>query len=310
LSGPRPLMPRKSRYAGQPIDISSRRSIEIQSAEGTAAAIDPADTHVTVNYFYHEGQFWQAKIPLDGVADVYGQVFNFSEPKTRQGPQGPEVVFDKHGLPKRSIPILNHIQSRFVLKPPCTVDLFPLHDGPACDPAHRIADFIYTSEAVGPAGITFSVRDGMAGNLISAHRFLSTQEMVFERIVLENQYVTESARLPIDAHQKRALLTESLLRSHRAAMHERYFLFRIFGTNNCTSGPFQILDRVLDYSILQRLGAIFYRLPLNPRLYLRIRGLDQDPTVRKLVRQEFQSYIQDPATQDRKRRVEAARQDS
>lgn len=90
--------------------------------------IDPAASHVTLNYFYHEGRFWRAVFPLDEVDEVYGQVFYFSKVKTKPGSKGPEIVFDKRGLPKRTIPILNHIQSRFTLKSPYTIDLFPMED--------------------------------------------------------------------------------------------------------------------------------------------------------------------------------------
>lgn len=300
-----PTMPKRSRYSGQLIDVSSRRSIEIFPREGTDAIIDPIATHVEVNYFYHEGQFWRAVFPLGEVDRVYGQVFNFSKAKTKASPQGPEIVYDEQGVPKRTIPILNHIQSRFTLKAPHTIDLYPMGIESTGDPVFRLNDFIYTAEAVGPLGVRFNLRDAIVGHLISAHRFMSTQEMVFERIVSNNDYVTESPALPLNDTQKRAVLTESILRSHRAGMAEQYNLFRVFGTNNCTSIPFQILDRVLDYTFLQRLGSKLYRLPLSPRFYLKIRGLDQDSSVRKLLRHEFAEFIQHPKTQQRKREKEA-----
>jgi hypothetical protein len=46
---------------------------------------------------------------------------------------------------------------------------------------------------------------------------------------------------------------------------------------------------------------MLYRLPLNPRLYLRLRGLDGDPRHHKLLRDEFASFLADPTTQARKR---------
>jgi hypothetical protein len=296
-----PIMPEKSKYAGQLVDVSSRRSIEILSSENATSTMDLSINHLTVNHFYHEGQFWRAVFPLNGVDEIYGQVFNFSKPKTKSGTQGSEIVFDKHGLPKRSIPILNHLQSRFKLKSSHTIDLYPMNDDYTGDPLYQLDDFVYTSEAVGPKGIKFNIRDGLAGNLVNSHRFMSTQEMVFERVVMQNQFVTESPPLPVNDSQKRTLMLESVLRSHRAGMSERYFLFRFFGTNNCTSSPFQILDRVIEYSFLNRVGAMLYRLPLSPRFYLWVRGLDKDPLVRKLVRHEFDAYIHDSTTQERKR---------
>lgn len=291
-----PRMPDGGRYAGKPVDVSSRRSVQIR-----ANGIEEHDTHVVVDYFYHDEVFWTARIPLNGVDHVFGQAFNFSAAKTRQGPQGPEVIYDKSGLPKRKIPMLNHVQSRFLMKQDHCVELFPLHSEPGETPVHRIHDFVYSIEAVGPFGVGFNVRDGLSGSLLSAHRVYSTRQMVFERIVVENQHVTETPALPITKETKRTLLAHSLVRSHRAGMNEAYYLFRICGTNNCTSTPFRILDEVVEYNWLQRIGSILYRFPLNPRWYLRIRGLDSDPTVRRMLRHEFEDYVQAEDTQKRKR---------
>ena len=211
-------MPARSRYSGQPLDASSRRSIEINPHGGGRELIVAQDSHCVVDYFFHEGKFWRANIPLDGVEQVFGQAFNFSKPRTRRGKHGPEIVFNKHGLPRRSIPILNHLQSRFHLRADQPAELYPLGTQDFGVPAHRIHDLIYSLEAIGPLGVAFNVRDGLAGNLISAHRFLSIREMVFERLVVENQYVTESPPLPLQEEEKRALLIGSLLHSHRAGM--------------------------------------------------------------------------------------------
>jgi hypothetical protein len=302
-SGEAPLlMPQGTRYAGQPVDTSCRHSIEIKPSGDGHMLIDPKDAHVVVDYFYHEGQFWRAIIPLDGIAEIFGQAFNFSKVRTKRGVKGPEIRFDRHGLPKRTIPFLNHLQCRFVMKSDCYVNLYPIKSDETGAPAHRIKDFVYSVEVVGPVGVGFNIRDGLRGNLLGAHRFLSTREMIFERIVLENQHVTESPRLPLNDLEQRAALTESLLRSHRAGMSDRYYLYRVCGTNNCTSNPFQILDKIVTYSFRHRIGSMLYRLPFSPRLYLRARGLDSDPSVRKMVRSEFEDYIQDPATQQRRRK--------
>jgi len=291
------LMPATSRYAGQAIDISSRRSIEIQGD----TPVDTKDSHCVVDFFYHEGQFWRAVIPLNGVERVCGQAFNFSKPKTRRGKNGSEILFNKHGLPRRTIPTLNHVQSRFTFQPDQPVELYSLDCEKFGAPTHQVHDIIYSLEIVGPPDARFNLKDGLLGNLMSAHRFLSIREMVFERLVVESQYVTESPPLPLQENEKRLLLIESILRAHRAGMSERYYLYRICGTNNCTSSPFQIVDRVLKYGWLQRIGSALYRLPLHPRFYLRVRGLDSDPSYRKLVRSEFEAYIEDPKTKQRKR---------
>ena len=296
-----PRMPPGSRYAGQPIDVSSRRSLIIVDADDRQLSTIANRDHVVVDYFYHDGQFWRAVVPLGSVAEVYGQAFNFSRIRTQTRNGQPEKIFDEHGIPKYQIPILNHVQVRFQLRDPHMIKLYPLGSETTGEPHHAINDFVYSLEAVGPTGIYFNLRDGMAGNLVSAHRYMSTVEMVFERLVVERMYVTESPPLKLDDIDKQELLWKSLVRCHAAGMTETYYLFRPCGTNNCTSSPFSILDRVVRYPWANRLGAVLYRLPLSPRFYLRVRGLDSDPTQRKLVRREFTDYIEEPTTQARKR---------
>jgi len=309
-------MPPHSRYAGQSADASSRRSIELAGEQRLAHASD-RQTHAIVDYFFHENAFWRARIPLDGVALVFGQAFNFSKIKFRNVQGRSEPIIGRDGLPKRMVPSLNHVQCRFLLEPAYSIELYALGEDVGGEPIHRVNDFVYSVEAVGPVGVRFNMRDALGGHLLSMHRFLSTRQMVFERVVVEGQYVTETPPLPLEASVKRALLVQSILRSGQAGTEEPYYLYRCCRTNNCTSNPFQILDTVMNYQPSGRLGALLYRLPLSPRFYLRVRGLDSDPTVRKLVRDEFKEYVLDPETKKRKREyvrektraIRAARQD-
>lgn len=295
-------MPGWSLYSDQPVDCSSRHSIEIVQHED--GLIPDSASHITVDYFYTNGRYWRAEIPLDGVHQVFGQAFNFSPVKTRKGKNGPETIFDSRGLPKRKINILNHLQSRFTFFPDQPVILRPMPgqetEGESAEPL-KIFDVVYSVEATGPPGSTFNFRDAMGGNLVCAHRLVSTEEIVFERIAVENQYLSESPPLALEPGEERALLVKSLERSHRAGMNEPYYLYRPCGTNNCTSNPFMILDQVVNYTWLQWIGSQLYRLPLKPRLYLWIRGLDPDPKQFKLVKDEFKEFLADPALRQRKR---------
>jgi len=297
------LMPSSSCYAGQLADCSSRRSICIVPTDERAELIRESDTHATIDYFFHEGEFWRAIIPLDALQQISGQAFNFSEPKTKQG----EVLFNQHGLPKRKMPFLNHVQCRFTLKPDSPIQLFPLGSEELETPVHKIYDFIYSLEAIGPAGVNLNLKDGVGGDMLSMHRFVSMQESVFERVVVEGMYVTESAPLPIMEHEMRALLTTALIRSHQAGTTEPYYLYKFLRTNNCVSSAFKILDSVIQYRWYNKIGSMLYRLPLNPRFYLWVRGLDSDPSFRKLMRNEFSDFIQDEKTQLRKEQIDQAK---
>ncbi|MCA9171853.1 MAG: hypothetical protein KDB23_29495, partial [Planctomycetales bacterium] len=207
-------MPSRTRYAGQLMDVSSRRSVQLV---GGPAGQSPDDTHdITVDYFYHVGQFWRAVFPAGCIASVRGQAFNFSQVRTRKGSNGPEVIYNKQGLPKRTLPFLNHVQSRFTCDPATPLRLYHLGEAPTGEPVHEITDFVYSAEAVGPAGVRFNLRDALLSGFVTAHRFVSTRELVFERIVIQGQYLTESPPLPISRQTANRLLHKSLLRSHHA----------------------------------------------------------------------------------------------
>lgn len=294
-------MPAWSRYAGQPIDDNGRHSIALLPTNEGEASED--DVTCTIDYFYHAGEYWRAVVPLDGVNNVFGQAFNFSRPKTIKGQSGPQIRYNDDGHPKRTLPFLNHLQSRFTFEPDKPLLLYPLGTAPVGEAVHQLHDIIYSIEATGPAGVGFNLRDAVFGNLVCAHRFLSTEEMVFERIAVENQYIAESPPLLLEPAEERALLLKSLQRSSKAGMTEPYYLLGMCGTNNCTSNPFQILDKVVSYTWMEWFGANLYRLPISPRLYLRVRGLDTDPGYRRFVREEFAEMLSDPAIRARKRQV-------
>lgn len=282
-------------------DLSTRRSVQIRSR---------GEQRMLVDYFYHAGEYWTASIPLS-VTKVYGQSFNFSKLKTRRGKSGPELALDKHGYPKPRFSFINHLQTRFQLPTDQPLKLFPLVESNDAElpeledvePAHVIDDFVYSVEATGLPGAVFDFKNGLAGTLLCMHRFLSTQEMVFERVVVQGYYLWESPPLPLSDEDRSAVLAKSLERSDQAGLDEVYYLYRCFSTNNCTSNPFQIVDECVHYTWLQHIGAFAYRFPLNPRLYLWMRGLDADPSFRKLVRTDFEDYIKNPETQQRKRNV-------
>lgn len=292
------VMPAWSRHAGQTAEDNGRYTFAI---DGGPEALANGAAEAIVDHFRHEGRFWRAAVPLDGVRQVRGQAYNFSPPKTRQGENGPETRYHKDGLPKRKLPILNHIQSRFTFYEQRPVRLYPPGADPAGEPDHVTHDIVYSVEALGPPGITFNFRDAAFGNLLCTHRLLSLREMVFERVAVEGQYLLESPPLCLDDEAMRRLLVGSLQRGNAAGMDEPYYLFRLCGTNNCTSNTFQILDEVMRYTWPQWIGAMLYRLPLKPRWYLRVRGLDTAPGERRFVREEFIDYLNDPETRKRRR---------
>lgn len=61
---------KKGRYKGLEIDSRTRRSIKI---------IKEAESFYIVDYFFHNGDFYTAKIPKNSICKLRGQRFNFSK---------------------------------------------------------------------------------------------------------------------------------------------------------------------------------------------------------------------------------------
>src|SRR5690606_11917026 len=134
------------------VDRRFRRSIEILKEDGESFVVD---------HFFHKGNFYRAKIPKNGVEHIIGQRFNFDR-RTGLG-----------WFPAIKNPVLNHAQTRFVMRQDSPIELFSSSSNQVEAVVH---DFVYTLEAVGPRGITWSLQDAY-GNLVAAHRLISTKEV-------------------------------------------------------------------------------------------------------------------------------------
>ena len=294
----RHVMPSGGRFAGQPIDTSRSRPVSIQGER-----LDRfGRRRLIVDHVYHEGAFWTAVIPIDGVDQISVQFYNFSAPcKMNRTESESDTSLDQQGMPKYSNPFLNHIQLRISFQASNEIDLYPLFGEDGDIPMHSVADLCYSVEAAGPKGYDFDWRNTVFGNLVTVHRFTTMQEMVFERLVAEDQCLVESPPLPLTPTQKAEVLLRALRRSQQAGLSETYYLIRMIETNNCASNALKILDSVMKGTLRQRLASHLYRLPISPRLYLQLRGIDPDPGYRKRVRDEFHDFINAPQTQVRKR---------
>jgi hypothetical protein len=248
------LMPRWSGYSGERFNLTERRPLSI---------LGEADDTITVTGFYHQGTFWKAIIPKRGVDEIVAQRLNFSKPKRQSD-----------GTSKPSIFFLNHVQARLKMESGSAIELYPSCGELKGKPAHRILDFCYSVEAVGPHGRRWNVADALLGNLAVAHRFLSTTDVVFERIILSRMTVHQSPPLPLEAQVRDQLLVAAVQKSHDVGLTKPYFMVRLpCSAANCTSEPLNIVDDVCKAPAWQH---FFHRLPIHPRGYLKLRGLWQD----------------------------------
>jgi hypothetical protein len=264
-----PVMPEWSAYAGEALNLSERRPLVIQQE---------TDEEFVVEGFYHRAEFWKAVIPKYGVAEIIGQRFNFSKPRRRNDGTATHALF-----------FANHVQARIRMEPDRAVKLYPPGAETAGEPAHRIDDFSYSVEAVGPFGRKWNTRDAMLGNLAIVHRFLSTEDVVFERIIRERMTVLQSPPLPLESDLLNTMLHEAIRESNDAGLSRPYFMFRLpFSATNCTSEPLKLLDGVLRTPLRRR---FLHRLPIHPRGYLKLRGLWQNGGQQPTLNEQMAAWI-------------------
>jgi hypothetical protein len=264
-----PVMPKWSCYAGEEFNLTERRPLVILAETEKA---------FTVEGFYHRAQFWKAVIPKSGVSELIGQRLNFSKVKRQQD-----------GTTKSRLFFLNHVQARLKMEPDKALKLYPLNEEPTGEPAHEVTDFSYSVEAVGPHGRKWNLSDALLGSLAIVHRFLSTQDVTFERVMRERMKVVQSPPLPLEPEIRDAMLQEAIRESHRVGVLKPYFMIRApFSATNCTSEPLKLLDGVLRTPLPQR---FFYRLPIHPRGYLKLRGLWPQGKVAPTLNEEMADWL-------------------
>jgi len=274
------VLPSWSAYAGLPFDLSERRPVTV---------LEENDEQMLVADFYHKAEFWTAAIPKRGVESILGQRLNFSKPlKKRDGTSRPSLFF------------LNHVQARVLMRASEPLRLYTPGASLSSEPAHRVHDFSYSVEAVGPLGRKWNLTDALLGNLAVVHRFLSTEEVAFERIVRTKMTVVQSPPLPLEADVLNTMLHEAIRQSHAAGLQQPYFMFRApLSATNCTSEPLKMLDRVLRTPWWQ---SRFYRFPIYPRGYLKLRGLWQDGQPVPSLNEQMSEWITGEEVRGRKTR--------
>jgi hypothetical protein len=275
---PAPVMPSWSAYAGEAFNLTERRPLVI---------LEETDEAFTVEGFYYRGEFWTAVVPKQGVAEIIGQRLNFSKQKRQDD-----------GTSRSTLFFLNHVQARITMRADRGIALYPSRRAPDGDPQHRVTDFCYSVEAVGPHGRRWNLTDALLGNLAIVHRFLSTEDVAFERIVRERMTILQSPPLPLEPCERDQMLCEAIRESHNAGLTRPYFMIRLPGTaTNCTSEPLRLLDRVLRSPAWQR---FFHRLPVHPRGYLQLRGLWTSGQVVPTLNEQMAEWIESDAAKQRR----------
>ncbi len=188
---------------------------------------------------------------------------------------------------------MGRAQARFVLSEEHPIRLYPLGVASiAGGPVATVSDFCYSVEVAGPKGVSCQLAHAF-GDFVCAHRLLSTEEVVFERITRGGYLVHQSPELVLTPRQRERALELALKRSHSAGMQQPYYpLTKRLGALNCTSHVFVVLDDVLAerYSLVQRIvSKLLWRLPIQLRSYLRLRSAIEAGVQMPTLNEEFEA---------------------
>jgi len=281
------------RFKGAPIDVRTRRSAEL---------IREQSSNALIRYFFHQGSFYTAKIPLEGVNSVLGQRFSFGLTNDTEKSSGNSLL----GSIKQNL--VNHAQVRFVFEKNNPVRLYHVDDEKGEDDAlHELHDIIYSVEVVGPKGEKWSVKNCF-GSLACAHRFLSTEEMFFERVLIGRYLIDQTPPLPFSPKEKKRALRICIQKSHSAGMNTPYYLVTpFFGASNCTSEAFHVLDSTMwpRYNLKQKcIAKTLWRFPISLEKYLSLRGIDLGEIGGVPFHEEYQHYHEREDLKERLRKIE------
>lgn len=208
----------KGKYQGQCMDASEERAAVILSEDST---------QITFANFWHEGKFWIATVPLNGID---------------------RGIFHTEYL-ESDIPMLKpaHVQMRFVMKNNFVVQLVPQAGKDKAVPPQTINDLLLSIEYMAPRGVEYDLIPGELKAFKIAYTFFSAQAQV--------DFVKEDVAAgdgPDTLNQYELKLSgEQLGAVFREAVHESfdYSYDHSYDTliRNCATRLFNVLDLSLVY---------------------------------------------------------------
>lgn len=228
----------KGPYQGQCINSCQQRSVVLLSSEEAANYGDSHRMWVVANVS-HQGKFWVAKIPVDGVADVIYQIEHF-----------PAIV------------PAAHTELRFRFRKGKEVILLPQASNSTTEPV-RLSDLVYSVEAVTVPGEKYDVVAGLFDNFALAYRLVSLADRA-EQMIGQKQHRVEQLKLSLTPEQNQRLLQNAIERGNRAGMNRMYNTIE----PNCTTEVFYPLDAAINYdpSIDLFQGEVFLNIPTGEQI--------------------------------------------
>lgn len=188
-------------YKGQCIDTCRFRKSHL---------LENGARHQVVTNFQHQGKFWLAEIPLDGVEKI-------------------DVAFEEFA------PKINHVYLRFRFKQGQPVILRSQTDPSV--PSVKLHDFIVSPEGSPARDSNYTMKNGLLNDYLITYRLVSAAD-VYQWSYVKLKHPTRQHRLKIDdARELRRILEASLDASRTRSLNEVYNLI----SNNCATSTIDLV---------------------------------------------------------------------
>jgi hypothetical protein len=210
----------KGKYEGECMDASEERAPVILSQDAK---------QVTFANFWHQGHFWIATVPLDGIDRAIFHTEYFAS----------------------DIPLIKpaHVQMRFVMKKDSPVQLAPQAGKDQGLAPTTVTNMILSVEYMAPQGIDYDLIPGEFKAFRVAYTFFSDEALIDfiheddasgDGPDLFNQYA-----LKMTSAQVGAVFAEAVKEGNAYQYDHSYDTL----IRNCATQLFQVMDRSLTYSV-------------------------------------------------------------
>jgi hypothetical protein len=211
---------KSGKYKNQCVDASEKRP---------AVIIDEDATSITFANFRHLNQFWIARVPKDGVAQVIFRIDPFA------------------GIPH--LITVAHTLMGFIMEPGKEILLTPQVIDPATglteaasEKPMLISSFYFSVDYMAPKGEDYGLISGKFKTYLTTERFISAQDR--DSGTPDPEFPTQLIPLnALNAASRDAVLLGAIHRSNDRSIHYIYDTFLY----NCTTELFNLLDDTLIY---------------------------------------------------------------
>lgn len=264
----------KGKLKGQPLDISSIRSIRFgDEARAEELGAQPGD--LIVENVKHNGQWYTARIPAGAVETTHFQSV---------------IVFK---IPRTNLPLVAHSQLRFSLSQPAA-----LYEPGSSTPVTTLNDLTFTQDALGTGSGAFSPLKTLLGRYVAGTQLMSSDENFF-RFGMASRFPVRQWKLDLTPEEGQAVLESALTRGDDFGYEK---IFGFCGTN-CTTTAFGALSdgRPPRRGIFQRFIS---GIPYFPPTALKANGIGFEEV--DLMQDEFKGLRSSPKMRNRLKALIAA----